>query len=146
MSTRDEIDKLLEFSSAFDYGHDNDREIAIVGCAYIESLVKAILTESLIQDEKELESLLDEGRGALPGLVQRARILYLMGKMPKVIFSDVKLIARVRNHFAHNVSASFSDYEVVKNINRLQWYIEAMLGRIAPEGATPREIYQVAIN
>lgn len=31
-----EFAKFEEFSQAFDYEHDNEREIAIVGCAYRE--------------------------------------------------------------------------------------------------------------
>ncbi|WP_204137890.1 MltR family transcriptional regulator [Halomicronema sp. CCY15110] len=140
-----ELINLLNFSKSFDYEHDNDREIVIIGCAYIESLIKAILRESLVQDEKELNLLLDEAQGALPGLVQRARILYLMGIFPKIIFNDIKLVARVRNHFAHNVSATFDDESVVKNVKKMQWHIESMFME-PPEEASIRDIYQVAVN
>jgi len=145
MKNQEEFIDLVNFSKAFDYEHDNDREIVIVGCAYIESLVKTLLRESLTQDEKELNLLLDEAQGALPSLVQRARLLYLMGSFPRVIFEDIKLVARVRNHFAHNVSASFSDESVIKNVKRMKWHLEAMF-MDPPEGATIRDIYQVAVN
>jgi DNA-binding MltR family transcriptional regulator len=145
MKNQEEFLELIDFSKAFDYEHDNDREIVIVGCAYIESLIKALLRESLTQDEKELNLLLDEAQGALPGLVQKARLLYLMGAFPKVIFEDIKLVARVRNHFAHNISASFSDESVIKNVKKMKWHIEAMFME-PPEGASIRDIYQVSVN
>ena len=140
-----EFFEFLDFARAFDFEHDNDREIVIVGCAYIESLIKAILREFLVQDKKELGLLLDESKGALPGLVQKARILYLMNVFPKVIFEDIRLVARIRNHFAHNVFAIFNDESVVKNIKKMKWYIESLkMG--PPEDATIRDIYQVAVN
>jgi DNA-binding MltR family transcriptional regulator len=145
MKNQEEIQELLNFGKAFDYEHDNDREVVIVGCAYIEVLVKALLRESLAQDKKELNLLLDEAQGALPGLVQRARLLYLMGSFSKVIFEDIKLVARVRNYFAHNVTASFSDESVVKNVRKMKWHVESMF-MDPPENASIRDIYQVAVN
>lgn len=145
MKNQEEFLDLLNFSMAFDYEHDNDREIVIVGCAYIESVIKALLCESLAQDEKELNLLLDEAQGALPGLVQRARVLYLMDAFPKVIFEDIKLVARIRNYFAHNVSAAFSDESVIKMVKKMRWHLESMFME-PPEDATIRDIYQVAVN
>jgi len=145
MKNQKEFLELISFNEAFDYEHDNDREIVIVGCAYIESLIKDLLRESLIQDEKELNQFLDDAQGPLPGIVQRARLLYLMGTFPKVIFDDIKLVARVRNHFAHNVSATFNDSSVIKNIKKMKWHIQSMFME-PPEDASIRDIYQVAVN
>ena len=137
--------ELLNFSKSFDYEHDNDREVVIVGCAYIESLIKAILGESLAQDKKEINLLLDESSGALSALIPRSRLLYLMGVFPKTVFEDIKLISRIRNHFAHNISASFEDESVVKNVNRMRWHIETLFME-PPVDASVRDIYQVAVN
>lgn len=146
MNKYQEFQDLVSFQNAFDYNHDNDREIVIVGCAYIENLIKSTLAESLKQDTKEINLMLDEGSGAMPGLVQRSRMLYLMGVFPKVIFEDIKLVARIRNHFAHNVAAAFMDEFVIKSVHKLKWHIEAGLGRLPPPDATVRDIYQVGVN
>lgn len=136
---------LVQFAESFDYAHDNDREIVIVGCAYIECLIKNTLSESLLQDKVEIDRLIGENNGILSGLVPKVRLLYLMSVFPKVIYEDIKLVAKIRNHFAHNVSASFEDLEVTKNLGKLRWHIESMNMSPPPE-ATTRDIYQVAIN
>jgi len=142
---RNEIERLLEFSKAFDYEHDNDREIVIVGCAYIEDLIKDILESSFIDDEKEIKSLISESTGSLSGLVPRARLLYLLYVIPKLIYEDIKIVGKIRNHFAHNVSASFNDNSVVQLCHNLKWHKESLFME-PPASATSRDIYQVGVN
>ena len=123
---KSDFERLLEFSRSFDYAHDNDREIAIVGCAYIESLVKEILEATLIEDAREVSALLSESTGQLSGLIPRSRLLYLLGVIPEVIYKDIKTIGKIRNEFAHKVSASFSDNRVTQLCQNLEWHIQSM--------------------
>ncbi|WP_449258262.1 MltR family transcriptional regulator [Chlorobium limicola] len=140
-----DLEQLVEFSKLFDYEHDNERDIVIVGCAFIEELIKETLRESLIQDDEEITKLISESTGSLPGLIQRARLLYLLGVIPKLVFEDLKYIAKIRNHFAHNMQASFSDNKVAQLCRNLKWHIESMMC-LPPEGATTRDLYQVGVN
>lgn len=140
-----EFEKLMEFRDAFDYEHDNDREIAIVGCAYIETIIKTTLEETFVADLKERDNILNESSGALSGIITRARLLYLLGVIPEIIFHDIKLVARIRNEFAHNVSASFESEKISTLCNKLKWHEFSMCMKAPPE-ATIREIYQVGVN
>jgi len=140
-----EFDRLLEFSRSFDYEHDNDREIVIVGCAYIESLIKEILEATFIDDPNEAKALLSDSTGPLSGLVPRARLLYLLGVIPEPVYKDIKTVGKIRNEFAHKVSASFSDNRVQQLCGNLEWHVQSLFMKPPPE-ATARDIYQVGVN
>ncbi|WP_197488400.1 MltR family transcriptional regulator [Methylomonas koyamae] len=140
-----ELEKLLEFTRYFDYKHANDREIVIVGCAYIESLVKEIIKATFIPDEKEAHKLLNESAGALSSLVPRARLLYLLGVIPEVVYKDIQTVGRIRNEFAHKVNASFTDNTIVQLCGNLQWHIQSMFMQ-PPPGVGARNLYQVGVN
>jgi DNA-binding MltR family transcriptional regulator len=140
-----EMDRLLAFSRSFDYEHDNDREIVIVGCAYIESLIKEILKAVFIDDSKEVSDLLSDSTGSLPSLLPRARLLYLLGVIPEPVYKDIKTVGKIRNEFAHKVSASFSDNRIQQLCRNLEWH-EQSLFMTAPSGAAVRDIYQVGVN
>jgi len=142
---KSELERLLEFTYTFDYEHDNDREIVIVGCAYIESLIKEILEATFIDDPKEAKSLLSESTGSLSGLVPRARLLYLLGVIPELVYKDIQIVGKIRNEFAHKVSASFNDNRVQQLCGNLKWHVQSLFMKPPPE-ATARDIYQVGVN
>ncbi|MFI3157190.1 MAG: MltR family transcriptional regulator [Methylococcaceae bacterium] len=140
-----ELERLIKFSESFDYKHDNDREIVIVGCAYIESLIKDILEATFIDDHKEVKQLLSDSTGSLSSLVPRSRLLYLLGVIPELVYKDILTIGKIRNLFAHNVSMSFDDNAVCQLCRNLKWHIQSMMMK-PPAGATTRDIYQVGVN
>ena len=140
-----ELERLLEFSSSFDYEHDNDREVVIVGCAYIESLIKEIVEATFIDDPKEVADLLSESKGVLSGLVPRARLLYLLGVIPELVYKDIKTVGKIRNEFAHKVTASFTDNKVQQLCGNLEWHKHSLFMK-SPQEATTRDIYQVGVN
>ncbi len=140
-----ELERLLEFSSSFDYEHDNDREIVIVGCAYIESLIKEIVEATFIDDPKEAGELLSDSIGPLSGLVPRARLLYLLGVIPELVYKDIKAVGKIRNEFAHKVTASFTDNKVQQLCGNLKWHVHSLFMK-PPQEATARDIYQVGVN
>lgn len=144
-SEKSEFEMLLEFSRLFDYEHDNDREIVIVGCAYIEDLIKEILEATFIDDSKEAEALLSESKGPLSGLVPRARLLYLLGAIPKPVYKDIQTVGKIRNEFAHKVSASFFDTRIQQLCGNLEWHVQSLFMKPPPD-ATARDIYQVGVN
>jgi len=140
-----EINQLLEFSQLFDYQHDNDREIVIVGCAYLESLIKDILEATFVDDSNEIKALLSDSTGSLSSLVPRARLLYLLGIIPKTVYKDIKIVGKIRNEFAHNVAISFNNNKIMQLCESLEWHIQSLFMK-PPKGATSRDIYQVGVN
>ena len=140
----EDFEKLLNFTQLFSYEHDNDREIVIIGCAYLESVVGDILKAYLVDDPKEAKAILDSGVGALSSFVQKARMLYLLGLINKTIFADLKTVAKIRNIFAHNIDVDFSDNNVTDLCKNLSWHRQTM--GVPPEEATVRDLYQVGVN
>ena len=49
------LDSLVKFSELFDYSEKSDRAIAIIGPAFLDFLLGGILTEFLVDDEKEVK-------------------------------------------------------------------------------------------
>ena len=49
---------LIEFARLFDYAEASDRAIAIIGPAFLDSLLRDILIEFMIEDEPEVNKLL----------------------------------------------------------------------------------------
>jgi len=140
-----DIDQLMQFAKVFDYEHDNDREIVIVGCAYIESLVKEILEATFIENEDEANKILSESTGALSGLIPRARLLYLLGVIPNLVFKDIQTVGRIRNEFAHKISTKFTDNKIVQLCRNLEWHVHTMFMQ-PPTDASARDLYQVGVN
>src|SRR5205814_5027973 len=53
-----EMRLLFEFARLFDYGEENDRAIAIVGPAFLDTLLSEMLTNFLVDDHKEVQRLI----------------------------------------------------------------------------------------
>jgi hypothetical protein len=49
---------LFEFSRLCDYGEANDRAIAIVGPAFLDTLLTEMLINFLVDDQKEVQRLM----------------------------------------------------------------------------------------
>src|SRR5689334_10363244 len=97
---------LLEFSQLFDYSQDNDRSIAIVGPAFLDTLLEHILVAFLVDDEREVEKLLGVER-PLGTYGSRVTTVYCLGFINKIVCDDLRLVGKIRNRFAHDLSASF---------------------------------------
>ena len=102
---------LFEFSRLFAYGEANDRAVAIVGPAFLDSLLSDILTEFMIDDDKEVSGLLRPD-GPLGTYGGRVTSCYCLGMIDKIVMLDVRLVGRIRNRFAHDIRASFSDPKI----------------------------------
>ena len=87
---------------------ENDRALAIVGGAFLDTLLENILIEFLVDDEKEVGELLqyDGPMGTYSG---RIRAAYCLGLLRKTVRDDLRLVGKIRNRFAHDLSASFAE-------------------------------------
>lgn len=93
--------------------NDDDRTVALVFPAAVEEAINSITLRKLRDDDrKELEALVGLS-GPLGSFIPMARLAYLLGIFDKPVLHDLKLIAKVRNHFAHRINAgSFEDEPV----------------------------------
>jgi DNA-binding MltR family transcriptional regulator len=85
---------LLEFSRLF-RDEENDRALAIVGGAFLDTLLENLLIEVLVDDEKEVAELLryDGPMGTYSGKIRAA---YCLGLLRKPIRDDLRLVVESR--------------------------------------------------
>lgn len=132
---------LIEFARLFDYAQPNDTAIAIVGPAFLDSLLKDILIEFMIDDEAEVSKLLESPLG---NYGSRVSACYCLGLIGTIVKADLKLVSKIRNFFAHDIRATFSNQEVGQWCKALRWHYKLM-GE-PPPGTTNRDLFQVGVN
>jgi DNA-binding MltR family transcriptional regulator len=135
---------LIEFSRLFDYAEASDRAIAIVGPAFLDGLLSDIITEFMVDDEKEVNKLL-QPEGPLGTYGSRVTTCYCLGLIGGIVTTDLRLVGKIRNRFAHDIRATFSDPRISQWCRALRWHREAMF-REPPAEATDRDFFQVGVN
>lgn len=136
---------LEEFSKLFTYNIGDDRAIVIIGSTFLETILEHILIEFLPEGEKEVDVLLSYDK-PLGTYSNKVRMLYCLGLIEKKVMNDLKLIGKIRNRFAHNLSVSFTDHDIIQWCKELKWHREIFFLHETPEDATTRDIYQVGVN
>jgi hypothetical protein len=134
---------LLEFSRLFDDSEPNERAMAIVGAAFLDTILEHMLTAYLVDDEKEVKRLLNHQQ-PLGTLGARTTMCYCLGLIPKIIRDDLRTVGNIRNRFAHDLNASFADERIRAWCMNLEWHRTAYV--TPPEGATARDHFQVGVN
>ena len=134
---------LFEFHELFSEEDPNERAIALVAATFLESLLDHILLAFLPEDEKEANQLLDYNQplGTFSGKI---KMVYCLGLIEKKVKKDLDLIRKIRNKFAHKLTVDFEDNQISSWCNELSWH-KIVLGD-APQGATNKMIFQVAVN
>jgi DNA-binding MltR family transcriptional regulator len=132
-----------EFSFLFQE-EKNERAAAIVGAAFLDTLLENILINFFIDDEKEVDKLLKNER-PIGTYGSRISLAYCLGLIGKTIRDDLRLVGKIRNKFAHNLSVTFDDDPVRSWALALKWHETSMM-MSAPEGATPSQFFQVGVN
>ena len=135
---------LFEFAKLFDYGEASDRAVAIVGPAFLDALLTEMLINFLIDDEKEVQKLM-QPEGPLGSFGAKVSACYCLGLIGETIKSDLRIVAKVRNRFAHDLRADFSDEQIKSWCNALRWHKESLMCE-PPSDATTRDLFQVGVN
>jgi DNA-binding MltR family transcriptional regulator len=135
---------LFEFAKLFDYGEASDRAVAIVGPAFLDTLLAELLINFLIDDDKEVHRLMQPD-GPLGTFGAKVSACYCLGLIGETIKSDLRLVAKVRNRFAHDIRASFSDEQIKSWCNALEWHRVSLMSE-PPTEATTRDLFQVGVN
>jgi hypothetical protein len=133
----------FEFAHLFDYAEPNERAIAIVGAAFLDRLLADMLANFFVDDEKESGKLLASD-GQLGQFSARITTCYCLGLIGETIKSDLRLVGKIRNRFAHEVQIDFSDPRIKSWCEALSWHRYAM-GQ-PPAEATTRDLFQVGVN
>jgi hypothetical protein len=134
-----------EFHALFnDSSEVNERAIAIVGASFLDTQLEHMLINFFVSDEREVQKLLQPER-PISTFGSRTTLVYCLGLIGKVIRDDLRLVAKIRNRFAHRLEASFDDEPIRSWCLALKWHEIGMMMK-APEGATTRDIFQVGVN
>lgn len=134
---------LREFARLFDYGEASDRAVAIVGPAFLDTLITEILNNFLVDDESEVQRLV-RPEGPLGTFGAKVSACYCLGLIGETITADLRIVARIRNRFAHDLLVTFSDPQIEGWCRALRWHKEAMGN--PPHEATTRDLFQVGVN
>jgi len=134
---------LLEFSRLFDYGEASDRAVAIVGPAFLDTLLSEALVEFMVENRTEVNRLL-QPEGPLGTYGSRVTACYCLGLIGKIVTADLRLVGKIRNRFAHDIRADFTDPKISQWCRALRWHKEFFTA--PPPGATDRDLFQVGVN
>ncbi len=121
---------LKAFAELFPYNEGDDRAIVIIGGSFLETLLEHILIE-FFPDDKEVDRLLNYDQ-SLGSYGNRARMIYCLGLIEKLVYHDLKLIGKIRNKFAHDMRASFDDQQIQQWCSELKWHKAALTGFFHP--------------
>ena len=137
-----------------------DRVIAVVGAAYLDSMMEHLLSRVFIDSPDEIERLLRPD-APLGSNGSRYQLAYCLGLITREQRDDLKLIAKIRNTFAHDFKAqSFADPRIRDYCAALKQpgILAAMPERLFPPetaatmaqyvrdtSATPREKFRTSV-
>jgi hypothetical protein len=122
----------------------NERAAAVVGGAFLDTILEHIIVNFLVDDEKEVERLLSPEQ-ALGTYGSRVRFVYCVGLIGKIVRDDLRLVGKIRNRFAHDLEVSFEDEPIRSWCRSLKWHQISMFQK-APDDATTADIFQVGVN
>lgn len=93
----------------------SDRIVAVVGAAYLESVLDSLLRAVLIEETKETDSLLRPD-GPLGSNGTRIQLAFRLGLITREQRDDLKCIAKIRNTFAHDFKAQSFDMSPMREL------------------------------
>ena len=92
-----------------------DRVLAVVGAAYLDSLLEELLRAIFVEGKQEANQLLDPDR-PLGSNGARYQLAYCLGLIEKHQRDDLKMISRIRNAFAHKYNVRSFEQEEARNM------------------------------
>jgi DNA-binding MltR family transcriptional regulator len=110
---------------------ESDRACAVLGAAFLDEHLRALLEAFFVDDPRNLAELFD-GSGPLSTFSARVGLAYALGFLAPSERRDLSLIRRIRNDFAHELHGlSFEQPQVVSRCGELVGcrHLEPALGR-----------------
>jgi hypothetical protein len=104
----------------------SEREVVIITCSMIDSLLADLLTTGLRNHEKEIEMFLGldgDGRAPLGSFGSRIQAAYLLKLIDDADLKIYRILKDIRNRFAHHVVVSFGDATIVAKIRVLTEFV-----------------------
>ena len=106
-----------------DLNKESERGAVLISSAYIEGQLKKIIASFLLRGAAS-KKLLDGFGAPLGTFAARATAAEALGLMSEDEYSDLAVIRKIRNEFAHNHRATFSDEDIVQKCQLLRHCIK----------------------
>ena len=135
---------LIEFHNLFNKEIVDERAVAILGGTFLEMALEHILRAYLPEGEKEVNGLF-ETNGPMATFSNKISLCFCLGLIDVVIKDDLTLVRKIRNRFAHDLYATFSNDQIKSWSDALSFHTISMMMK-APKGATSLQIFQVGVN
>lgn len=101
------------------YERGSDRAVAVVCLAIVENRLTDLLKAAMRKDEKTQEELFNPS-GPIGSLGTKIKLAYMLGLIHADVYSDLRLVTKIRNEFAHSVRiTSFDEPSIKRRISSL---------------------------
>ncbi len=94
---------------------DKQRVEGILSLCPLDKMLDSLLRSIMIDDEKEVDRLMKDGR-ALEPFSMKVRLAYVLGLIPKVVKDDLVCINKIRNELAHSDRAPSFDTDPIRTL------------------------------
>jgi DNA-binding MltR family transcriptional regulator len=98
---------------------ESPRGKVLVSTGYLEQMLEEILRAFML-GVKTVDDLFEGGNAPLGTFSSRAKMCHALGLISDDEFHDIDQIRRIRNHFAHKMSASFREPTIKDRCNLLR--------------------------
>jgi hypothetical protein len=113
----------FEFWSSFNnqLSKESDRGVALVAASSLDVLLKRLILNSIIDDQKIKKKLFSGPGAALSSLYNKTNLAMGMGLISSEDFHDLTIIREIRNKFAHSIhELNFDEKGIKKQVRELQ--------------------------
>lgn len=101
--------------------NENDLGCVLLSVNYLDEILRTILSTRL-RKSKVTRNILNPSYGFLGTFSARIDLVYCLEIIEKKIYNDLRLVAEIRNIFAHSFDTiSFDTHEVVELLDQFQW-------------------------
>jgi len=110
MRKKEKITVAVLFDALKELNNSNDRSLAIVGATLIESLLENLIKSYLVDDKSEVDKFINDN-----DFSSNIQLAYCLGLISKDEFKDFNCIRKIRNMFAHKLSATNLNSDAIRS-------------------------------
>ena len=107
---------------------ESDRSVGIVSVCIIDEQLEILIRSCLINN-KSVNSLF-KSEQLLKTFFAKTNIAYYFGIIPKWLYDDLRVVGKIRNHFAHEITSNphFNEPYVINQINQCRLRLKILDG------------------
>ncbi len=111
-----DITELNQFLHEFQ--KESDRAAAVLAGCYLDEMLELLLKKFLIQDAKFIAKYVlgNSPSVTIDSFAKKARIAYALGLLREDEYSDLDIVRRIRNEFAHQLHGLSFDTQKISDL------------------------------